>query len=53
MKKYLLIASAGLLITAGVTATALKSNGKKKTTTNTSKKCPVHKCSMGANTACY
>jgi hypothetical protein len=53
MKKYVLIASAGLLITAGVTATALKSNGKKKTTTNTSKKCPAHKCSLAANTACY
>jgi hypothetical protein len=53
MKKYVLIASAGLLITAGVTATALKSNGKKKTTTNTSKKCPGHKCSLAANTACY
>ena len=53
MKKYILIASAGLLITAGVTATALH-NGKKKTTHNTSKKnCPYHKCSMGSNTACY
>jgi hypothetical protein len=53
MKKYLLIAGAGLLITAGVTATALKSNGKKKTTTNTSKTCLAHKCSKASNTACY
>jgi hypothetical protein len=52
MKKYLLIASAGLLITAGVTATALN-NGKKKTTKNTSKTCPYHKCSKASNTACY
>jgi hypothetical protein len=52
MKKYILIAGAGLLITAGVTATALH-NGKKKTTTNTSKNCPYHKCSKASNTACY
>jgi hypothetical protein len=53
MKKYVLIASAGLLITAGVTATALKSNGKKKTTTNTSKNCTHHKCSKAAYAASY
>ncbi|HEY6955261.1 MAG TPA: hypothetical protein VI385_08450 [Flavisolibacter sp.] len=53
MKKYVLIASAGLLFTAGVTATALKSSGKKKTTTNTSKTCPYHKCSKASNVACY
>lgn len=52
MKKYILIASAGLLLTAGVTATALH-NGKKKTTTNTSKSCPYHKCSKASNNACY
>lgn len=51
MKKYILIVSAGLLITAGVTATALHS-GKKKTT-NTGKTCPYHKCSKASNTACY
>jgi len=53
MKKYVLIASAGLLITAGVTATALKTAGKKKTTTNTSKTCTYHKCSKASNSACY
>jgi hypothetical protein len=52
MKKYLLVAGAGLLITAGVTATALHT-GKKKTTTNTSKTCPYHKCSKASSTACY
>jgi hypothetical protein len=51
MKKYLLIAGAGLLMAAGVTATALHS-GKKKTTTNTSKTCPYHKCSK-SSMACY
>jgi len=52
MKKYLLIAGAGLLMTAGVTATAL-TTGKKKTTTNTSKHCPYHRCSKASNNACY
>jgi hypothetical protein len=52
MKKYLLIAGAGLLLTAGVTATALHA-GKKKATTNTSKSCPHHMCSKACKTACY
>jgi len=53
MKKYVLVAGAALLLTAGVTATALKGSGKKKTTTNTSKTCPYHKCSKASNAACY
>jgi len=53
MKKYILIASAGLLITAGVTAAALKTNGKKKTTTNTSKHCSSEKGSKAYKSACY
>jgi len=52
MKKYLLIAGTGLLITAGVTATALHT-GKKKTTTDTSKTCPYHKCTKASRVACF
>jgi len=52
MKKYLLAGAAGLLLTAGVTATVLN-NGHKKTTTKTSKTCPYHHCIKGSNAACY
>lgn len=52
MKKYLLIAGAGLLITAGVTATVLNT-GKKKTTKDTSKECTYHKAQKASKTACY
>ena len=55
MKKYVLIAGAGLLLTAGVTATMLSNSGKKKTTTDTSKKCTYSekKCSKAYKTTCY
>jgi hypothetical protein len=53
MKKYLLVASAGLLLTAGVTATVLNT-GKKKTTKNTSKCCMYKEhCMKASKTACY
>lgn len=53
MKKYILIAAAGLLTTAGVTATVL--NSKSKKTTKTSKHCEYKKsqCSRAAKTVCY
>jgi len=54
MKKYVLIAGAGLLLTAGVTATMLSTSGRKKTTTDTSeKKSTEKKCSKIYKTACY
>lgn len=54
MKKYVLIAGAGLLLTAGVTATVLSNSGKKKTPADTSKKCTYsEKCKKAYKTACY
>lgn len=53
MKKYVIIAAAGLLTTAGVTATVLGTH-KKKTETKTHKTCPyAKKCARSASTACY
>lgn len=53
MKRYVLIAGAGLLLTAGVTATMLSNKGKKKTTTDTSKKSTYEKKCTRYKTACY
>lgn len=53
MKKNLLIAGVALLITAGVTATALNT-GKKKTTKDTTKKeCRYYKASKTSEGSCY
>ena len=53
MKKYVLIAGAGLLLTAGVTATMVSTSGKKKTTTDTSKKSTEKKKCSWTKIACF
>lgn len=53
MKKYLLIAGAGLLLTAGVTATMVSTSGKKKTTTDISKKSTEKKKCSWTKIVCF
>jgi hypothetical protein len=58
MKKYVLIAAAGLLTTAGVTAAMLEKSPKKVKTESVQKAkkdCPYKKCCsrMASSTACY
>ncbi|MFL5808909.1 MAG: hypothetical protein ACJ749_05265 [Flavisolibacter sp.] len=54
MRKYILVATLGVLTTAAVTATMLGANHKKTTTKNTNKKECVHShCPRASATACY
>jgi hypothetical protein len=52
MKKYILVAAAGLLTTAAVTATVLHSGQKKAEVKKSIKHCPFQ-CSKSEKTACF